>query len=171
VEVIEVAGLRKQYLGRWRQVPRGARRLDLAVPRLLPTLAPGLPLPRLCQERSTCRPRQLLVFTQEFVVPFGAVGAPGGSGALSIVATPTQRRAGLQYPSERWIATPTVQQTRAVLAARPDDAPWVLGGSLQLRWSQREALVVVSVRGPSVANQRVVAAMADHLRLVRPTSS
>jgi len=151
-----------------------ADRLGFAVPcpRMLPTLTPGLPSPRLCQEPPTCRPGQLVVFDQDFVVPFGAVGAPGGYGFLSIVATPTRATAGrldLQCPSERRIATPTVQRTRAVLTACQHDAPWVLGGSLRLRWSQHDTVVVVSVPGPSDANQRLVVAVADHLRLVRPT--
>jgi hypothetical protein len=151
---------------------QAADRLGFAVPcpGLLPTSPSGVPPPRLCQEPPTCQRGQLVVFTQDFVVPFGAVGAPGGYGALLIVATPTHGSVGLQCPSERPIATPTVQQTRAVLTACQDDAPWVLGGSLRLRWSQHDTLVVVSVPGPSDANQRLVVAVADHLRLVRPTS-
>ena len=150
---------------------QAADRLGFAVPcpGLLPTLAPGLPRPRLCQEPPACQPRQALVFTQEFVVPFGAVGAPGGHGSLLIAATPAHGSAGLQCPGEHRIATPTVQQTQAVLTACQDDAPWVLGGSLRLRWSQHDTLVVVSVPGPSQANQRLVVTVADHLRLVRPT--
>jgi hypothetical protein len=149
-----------------------ADRLGFAVPcpGLLPTLAPGLPRPRLCQEPPTCQPRQVLVFFQEFVVPFGAVGAQGGSGSLLIAATPTHGSAGLQCPGERSIATPTVQRIRAVLTACQDDAPSVLGGSVRLRWSQHDTVVVVSVPGPSDANQRLVAAVADHLHLASPTS-
>jgi hypothetical protein len=150
---------------------QAADRLGLAVPcpGLLPTSPPGVPSPWLCQEPASCQPEQLLVFTQDFVVPFGAVGAPGGYGALSIAATPTHGSAGLQCPGERLIATPTVQRTRAVLTACQDDAPSVLGGSVRLRWSQHDTVVVVSVPGPSDANQRLVAAVADHLRLVSPT--
>jgi hypothetical protein len=111
----------------------------------------------------------VLVFGQDFVVPFGAVGAPGGYGALLIMATPTYGSGGLQCPGERPIATPTVQQTRALLTACQDEAPSVLGGSVRLRWSQHDTVVVVSVPGPSQANQRLVVTLADHLRLVKPT--
>jgi hypothetical protein len=138
-------------------------------PGLLPTPPPGVPRPRLCQQPSTCRRGQLVDFTQDFVVPFGAAGAPGGYGALSIIATPTRGSVDLQCPGERRIATPTVQQTRALLTACQDEAPSVLGGSLRLRWSQHDTVVVVSTPGPSQANQRLVVAVADHLRLVSPT--
>jgi hypothetical protein len=148
-----------------------ADRLGFAVPcpELLPTTPPGVAPLRLCQDPPICRQGQPVVFTQEFVAPFGAVGAPDGYSALLIVATPTQGRAGLQCPRERLIATPTIQRTRAVLAACQDDAPWVLGGSVRLRWSQQDTLVVVSVPGPSDSNQRLVIAVAEHLRLVRST--
>jgi hypothetical protein len=148
-----------------------ADRVGFAVPcpGLLPTSPPGVPRPRLCQEPFMCRPGQVLVFGQDFVVPFGAVGAPGGHGALLIMATPTSGSGGLQCPGERPIATPTVQQTRAVLTACQDEAPSVLGGSVRLRWSQHDTVVVVSTPGPSQANQRLVVTMADHLRLVSPT--
>src|SRR6266545_1150511 len=68
-----------------------ADRLGFAVPcpGLLPTALPGSPAPRLCEEPLTCRRGQVLGFLQGgFVVPPGYVGAPGGYGALSIVATP-----------------------------------------------------------------------------------
>jgi hypothetical protein len=139
-------------------------------PQLLPTSPPGVPRPRLCQEPASCQPEQLVEFIQDFVAPFGAVCASDGYGVLLIDATPTQHGAGLQCPGERPIATPTIQRTRAVLTACQHDAPWVLGGSLRLRWSQQDTLTVVSVLGPSDANQRLVVTVADHLRLVRPTS-
>ena len=150
---------------------QAADRVGFAVPcpGLLPTSPPGVLPPRLCQEPFMCRPGQVLVFGQDFVVPFGAVGAPGGYGILSIIATPARGSAGLQCPGERPIATPTIQQTRAGLTACQDDAPWVLGGSLRLRWSRQDTAVVVSTPGPSDSNQRLVVAVADHLRLVRPT--
>ena len=110
-----------------------------------------------------------MVFTQEFAVPFGAMSARGGYGALVIIATPTHGSAGLQCPGERPIATPAMQQTRSVLTACQQDAPSVLGGSLRLRWSQHDTVVVVSVPGPSESNRRLVVTVADHLRLVRPT--
>jgi hypothetical protein len=148
-----------------------ADRVGFAVPcpGLLPTSPPGVLPPRLCQEPFMCRPGQVLVFGQDFVVPFGAVGAPGGHGALLIMATPTYGSGGLQCPDERPIATPTVQQTPAVLTTCQDDAPQVLGGSVRLRWSQHDTVVVISVPGPSQTNRRLVVAVADHLRLVSPT--
>jgi hypothetical protein len=151
---------------------QAADRLGLAVPcpGLLPTSPPGLAPPRPCQQLLTCQPRQQLLFSHDFVVPFGAIGAPEGYGVLLIVATPTQRSAGLQCPSERPIATPTIQRTRAVLTACQEDAPSVLGGSVRLRWSQQDTVVVVSVPGPSDSNQRLVVTVADHLHLVRPTT-
>ena len=139
-------------------------------PELLPISPPGVPGPQLCQEPASCQPDQLLWFTQDFVVPFGAVGAPGGYGALAIDATPPRNGPGLECPGERPIATPAVQQTRAVLTACQHDAPSVLGGSLRLRWSQQDTVVVVSVLGPSEANRRLVVTLADHLHLVRPTT-
>jgi len=148
-----------------------ADRLGFAVPcpGLLPTSPPGLAPPRLCPQPTACQQGQQLLFSHDFVVPFGAVGASGGYGSLLIVATPTQRRAGLQCPNERPIAMPTIQRIRAVLTACQDDAPWVLGGSLRLRWSQQDTLTVVSMPGPTASNQRLVVAVADHLRLIRPT--
>jgi hypothetical protein len=150
---------------------QAADRVGFAVPcpGLLPTSPPSVPRPRLCQEPASCQPRQVLVFFHEFVVPFGAAGAVGGDGVLAIDATPAHGGVGLQCSGERPIATPTVQQTQAVLTACQHDAPSVLGGSLRLHWSQQGTLVVVSVPGPSEANQRLLVAVADHLRLVRPT--
>jgi hypothetical protein len=139
-------------------------------PGLLPTSPPGLPRPRLCQEPPTCQREQLVRFAQDFVAPFGAVGAPNGYGFLAIDATPTRYGVGLQCSGERPIATPTVQQTRAVLTACQHDAPSVLGGSLRLRWSQHDTVMVVSVLGPSDSNRRLVVTLADHLPLVTPTT-
>jgi hypothetical protein len=105
---------------------------------------------------------------QDFVAPFGGVGAPGGYGILSIIATPTHGSAGLQCPGERPIATPTIQQTPAVLTACQDDAPWVFGGSLRLRWSQQDAVVVISVPGPTDSHQRLLIAMPTTCTLSDP---
>jgi len=148
-----------------------ADRVGFAVPcpRLLPTVAPGVPRPRLCQQPFMCQPRQVLVFHQDFAAPFGTLGAHDGHGTLLIFATPTHTSAGLQCPGERRIATPTVQQTRAVLTVCQDEAPSVLGGSVRLRWSQHDTVVVISVPGPTDSNRRLVVAVADQLRLVRPT--
>jgi hypothetical protein len=150
---------------------QAADRVGFAVPcpGLLPTVTPGLSRPRLCQQPFMCQPREVLVFSQDFVAPFGTLGAHDGHGVLLIMATPTHGSGGLQCPGEHPIATPTVQQTPAVLTACQDEAPMVLGGSVRLRWSQHDTVTVISVPGPSEANRRLVVAVADHLRLVRPT--
>ena len=166
---------------------RVADRLGFAVPcpGLLPTAPPGSPAPRLCEEPPTCRRGQVLRFVRGgFVVPPGYVGAPGGYGALSIVATPTRDATGglaLRCRHERRIATPTVQRTRGVLAACSDDPQRsAFGGSVLLRWSQQGTVVVVSVldwsnasrwsdaSGWSDVNQRLAVVVAEHLRLVPP---
>jgi hypothetical protein len=175
--VLEVAGV---YLAPTSQAFRAgcrqvANRLGFGAPcpRLLPSSPPGVPQPRrLCEEPRACRRGQVLRFVQEaFAVPFGHVGAPAGHGALIIVATPADggARPGLRCPDERRVATPALHGARAVLAACPEDArASFFAGSVLLRWSQRGTLVVVSVLGHSEANQRLVLALADHLRIVPP---
>jgi hypothetical protein len=113
-----------------------------------------------------------LRFLQEaFLVPFGYEGAPGGYGALQISATPTGGLAapfGLQCPNEHQIATLNLNGTPAVLATCSDSSG---SGSLQavlVRWSQQGTSVVVSALGASEVNQRLVVALAEHLRLIRP---
>jgi hypothetical protein len=157
-----------------------ADRLGFAVPcpGLLPSSPPGAPPPRLCGERGTCRRGQLLLFSQDgFEVPLGYVGLPNGqelAGALAIAATPTRGATGrfaYRCPDERRIATPIVQGTRALLVACPEaDQASSFGGSVLLRWSQRDTLVTVSVLGWSEVNQRLVVALAEHLRLIPPRS-
>jgi hypothetical protein len=153
---------------------RVADRLGFAVPcpGLLPTAPPGLPPPRLCQEPPTCRRGQVLRFVLDgFVVPFGYVGALGGSGTLGIVAMPTRGtpdQVALRCPSERPIATPTMHRTRAVLAVCPDDAPSILGGGVLVRWSEQGTVVEVTTLGSGEVNQRLVVALADHVGLVGP---
>jgi hypothetical protein len=168
---------------------QAADRLGFAVPcpGLLPTAPPGAPPPRLCDQPPTCRRGQVLRFLQGgFVVPPGYVGAPGGYGALWIVATPTRAATpglALQCRHERRIATPTVHRTRGVLAACSDDPQRsAFGGSVLLRWSQQGTVVVVSVLDWSDANrwsdasrwsdvnQRLAVVLAEHLRLVPPRS-
>jgi hypothetical protein len=143
-------------------------------PQVLPTSVAGAAPKGFCQPPSTCRRGQGLRFLQEaFVVPFGYVGAPGGYGALEITATPTGGLAapfGFQCPDERRIATPSVNGAHAVLATCLDS-----NGSPQLsimlvRWSQQGTSVVVSVLGASDVNQRLVVALAEHLRPIRPTN-
>ncbi len=148
-----------------------------ACPGLLPTLPPGLPPPQLCEAPASCRHGQPLVYAhQGFVVPFGYAGAPsaGGYGALAIVAAPTIGESGRLDPrcrEEHQLATLTTHGTRAVLAACADDPQRsFFSGSVLLRWSEQGTSLVVSVLGHGEVNQRLVAAVADHLRLVRPRS-
>jgi hypothetical protein len=153
---------------------QAADRLGFAVPcpGLLPTIPPGLPPPKLCQEPSSCRRGELLGFTLGgFVVPAGYVGAPGMQpyGGLEIWAAPTAvaaSRPPVQCQNERRIATPTVHHTPAVLADCPDAQG--RPASVLLRWSQQGTFVLLSVLGSSDVNQRLVVTLADHLRLVPP---
>lgn len=105
------------------------------------------------------------------MVPFGAVGAPGGYGALAIMATPTHGGVGLQCPGERPIATPTVQQTRAVLTACQHDAPSVLGGSLRLRWVPTRHGRGRQRARPKRHQPTASRHLANHPHLVRSTRS
>jgi hypothetical protein len=151
-----------------------ADRLGFAVPcpGLLPTATPGTAPPRLCGPSATCRRGRLLILTHDgFVVPLGYVGAHGGPATLQFVAMPAgggPDRRRFDCPGERRIATPAVHRTRAVLAACPQAAPSVLGGSVLLRWSERGTLVAVSTPGVGVVNQRLVATVAEHVDLVTP---
>jgi hypothetical protein len=156
-----------------------ADRLGFAVPcpGLLPAAPPGLPPPRLCEESSMCRPGQVLLFTQGgFEVPPGYVGPPNTRyyGELGIVATPARGATGrlhLGCPNERPIATPTVHRAWTVLVACPEASQVsIFGRSVLLRWSRQGTLVVVRLGGWSDVNQRLVVALADHLRLVGPTT-
>lgn len=175
--VLEVGGVylaptSSSFQARCRRV---ADRLEFAVPcpRLLPTLAPGVRSPRLCEEPPTCR-RGLWLRLQwdGFQVPPGYLG-PSDYGTLDIDAGPTRSAAGrlpLQCPHERRIATPTVHQTRAALVTCPEEgqqSSW--GGTMLLRWSQQGTLMAITVYGWSDVNQRLVVAVANHLRLVRPS--
>jgi hypothetical protein len=154
-----------------------ADRLGVMIPcpRLLPTWLPGVPAPQLCEPPPTCQRGQPLLFTQQdFAVPFGYVGAPGGNGLLFIVAAPAHdatSQLGLQCQHERRLATLTVQGTGALLATCADDpeGSW-FGGSVLLHWSQQDTLVVVGVMGYSEVNQRLAVALANHLHLVLPGS-
>jgi hypothetical protein len=150
-----------------------ADRLGFAVPcpGLLPTTPPGLPSPTLCEEPASCRRGELLGFNLEgFVVPVGYVGLPGMQpyGALAIyAATPAEaaNRPLLQCLNERRIATPTVHNTPAVLADCHDvQEP----ASVLLHWSEQGTFVILGVLGSSQVNQRLVVALANHLRLVPP---
>jgi hypothetical protein len=62
----------------------------------------------------------------------------------------------------------TVHGIWATLAACPKDPPSVLGGSVLVRWSEQGTFVVVTTPGSGEANQRLVMALADHVRLVGP---
>jgi hypothetical protein len=151
-------------------------------PGLLPTPPPDRPPPQLCAEMTACERGRWMVSILPFAVPSGYVGALGGSdtvgrfGALVVVAVTARGLAddpALRCRNERQLATPTVQETPAVLAACVDDprgAHFSLGGHVLLRWSQQGTLVTISVRGHSKVNQRLVVALADHLHLVPPRS-
>jgi hypothetical protein len=151
-------------------------------PGLLPTWPPDSPPPQLCEDISGCERGRWMVFAHRFAVPAGYVGALGGSdtverfGALVVLARPAHGAAGwsaLGCRNERQLATPTVQEIPAVLAACLDDpsgAHFSLGGHVLLRWSQQGTLVTISVHGHSKVNQRLVVALADHLHLVSPRS-
>jgi hypothetical protein len=155
---------------------RAADRLEFAVPcpGLLPTLAPGVPPPRLCEEPPTCQRGRFLRFQWDgFPVPPGYRG-PSDHGTLDITSSPTPSGADRLLPpcpDARRVATSTVHQTRAVLATCPEEgqqSSW--GGTMLLRWSQRGILVEVGVYGWSEVNQRLVVAVAEHLRLVEPST-
>jgi hypothetical protein len=74
-------------------------------------------------------------------------------------------------PDERRIAAPTVQGTRAVLAACPEPGQASsYGGTVVLRWEARGTLAAVILMGWSEVNQRLVVTLAQHLRLVPPRS-
>jgi hypothetical protein len=154
---------------------RAADRLGFAVPcpGLLPTLAPGVPPPRLCEEPPTCQRGRFLRFQWDgFQIPIGYRG-PADYGTLDIVAGPTRSAGRLMppCPDEHRVAGLTVHQTRAVLATCPEEgqqSSW--GGTMLLRWSQRGTLVEVGVYGWSEVNQRLVVAVAEHLRLVEPST-
>jgi hypothetical protein len=107
-----------------------------------------------------------------FQIPIGYRG-PADYGTLDIVAGPTRSAGRLMppCPDEHRVAGLTVHQTRAVLATCPEEgqqSSW--GGTMLLRWSQRGTLVEVGVYGWSEVNQRLVVAVAEHLRLVEPST-
>jgi hypothetical protein len=175
-ESLEVGGV---YLA---QTSRGFRascqeaadRLGFPVPcpGVLPTTPPGLPPPKLC-EPATCRRGKLLAFILEgFVVPAHYIGAPGTQpyGALAIYAATSAEAASrtpLPCSNERRLATPTVHNTAAVLATCHDAQE---PDSVLLRWSHQGTFVLLSLLGATEVNQRLVVALADHLRLVPPIS-
>jgi hypothetical protein len=55
-----------------------------------------------------------------------------------------------------------------VVATQGDEPASVLGGSVLVRWSERGTFVVVTTAGSGEVNQRLVMALADHMRLVEP---
>jgi hypothetical protein len=157
-----------------RDCQKVADRLGTMVPcpRLLPAMPPGFPPPRLCKEEDQCRRGEPLLFVlqSEFVVPFGYVGAPGGYGALGIVAVPTPERDGqpmIQCQQELQPVTRPVLGAQAVLASCADE-PWesLAGGMDLLRWPREGTRLVVAILGHSELNLRLAATLADHLRLV-----
>jgi hypothetical protein len=146
-----------------------------ACPGLLPTLPSGLPQPLLCETGGSCRRGSPLVFSyQGFVVPFGYAGAPsaGAYGWLLIVTAPAGGAGDPPEPQcsdEHRLATLTVHGTRAVLADCADDPQRsFFSGGVLLRWSEADTLVTVGALGHGEVNQRLVAAVATHLRVVPP---
>jgi hypothetical protein len=158
-----------------RDCQKVADRLGTMVPcpRLLPATPPGIPPPRLCQQEGQCRRGEPLLFSQAaFVVPFGYVGAPGGYGALGIVAAPTPERDGqpmIQCQQELQPTTRTVLGAQAVLASCADEpSNSLFGGMDLLRWPKEGTRVAVAILGHSELNLRLAATLADHLRLIEP---
>ncbi|HEX8929030.1 MAG TPA: hypothetical protein VGA45_08970, partial [Actinomycetota bacterium] len=166
---------------------RAADRLGFTIPcpGLLPTAPRGSPASRMCDRPPGCQRGHALRFVQGgFVVPPGYVGAPGGYGALSILAAPAGDASGrraLGCGRERRIATATAPAARRMLAVCSDDPQRsALGGSVLLRWSRQGTAVVVSVLDWSDGsrwsdasrwsdvNRRLVVVLADHLRFVAP---
>jgi hypothetical protein len=147
----------------------------VACPGLLPTLPPGLPPPLLCELGGSCRRGEPLVFSyQGFVVPFGYAGAPsaGAYGWLLIVTAPAGGagdRAALPCLDEHQLATLTMHGARAVVVDCAEDAQRsFFSGGVLLRWSEAGTLVTVSALGHGEVNQRLVGAIAAHLRVVPP---
>src|SRR5919197_3813519 len=146
-----------------------------ACPGLLPTLPPGLPPPLLCEMGGSCRRGRPLVFSyQGFVVPFGYAGAAeaGAYGWLLIVTAPARGAGDRSAPpclDEHQLATLPMRGTRAVMAdCAEDEQRSFFSGGVLLRWSEADTLVTVSALGHGEVNQRLVAAVATHLRVVPP---
>jgi hypothetical protein len=155
-----------------------ADRLGFAVPcpELLPTRPPGTAPPRVCERRSPYPCQQGLPFGLHhagFQVPPGYLGVDKQpQGSLEISAAPTRKSTaaidrGVACETERRIATVRVQGSRAVLVGCPG---WSSSGQVTLRWTQSSVLISVNLQGASVVNQQLLIALAEHLRLVRPTT-
>ena len=158
---------------------RAAGRLGFAVPCpwLLPTSPAGTTPSSLCQPASCTRlrpmpPLRVLSFAQDaFAVQSRPTGAPWSYGALSIVAVPVREADGGQAfgcPGGRRVATPALHGRPAVLLACPAGAQGWSSDSLELSWSQQGSWVVLGLRGDSERSRRLVVALADGFRLVRP---
>jgi hypothetical protein len=152
---------------------RAAGRLGFAVPcpELLPVPASGPAPSRLCGENSTCRGELFWFSMEAFVVPPDSTGAPGSLGALSLLATRERAVAagpGLWCAGQRQLAAPTLHGRPAVLATCPAGFQGWSADSVLLRWSEGGTFLTLALRGPSEHNQRLVVALADRLRLVRP---
>ena len=155
-----------------------ADRLGFAVPcpELLPTRPPGTAPPRVCERRYPYPCQQGLPFGLHhagFQVPPGYLGVdkqPQGSLEISAAPAPKSTAAidrGVACETERRIATVRVQGSRAVLVGCPG---WSSSGQVTLRWTQSGVLISVNLQGASVVNQQLLIALAEHLRLVRPTT-
>jgi hypothetical protein len=155
-----------------------ANRLGFAVPcpGLLPTRSLGMAPPRVCERRYPFPCQQGLPFGLHhagFQVPPGYLGVDKQpQGSLEITGAPARKSTaaidrGVACETERRIATVRVQGSRAVLVGCPG---WSSSGQVTLRWTQSGVLISVNLQGASVVNQQLLIALAEHLRLVRPTT-
>jgi hypothetical protein len=154
-----------------RQCQQAADRLGFAVP--CPTLLPapplGAPPPRLCDRRSPCDPQAgFLLEASGFVVPPGYVSLDPAYGARLVIAAATTATAfPVACVGERPVATVRLRGTRGRLSECPPEST-VHRGSVLLRWRERGVVMAVSVHGHSDLNQRLVRALAAHLKLALP---
>jgi hypothetical protein len=152
---------------------RTADRLGFAVPcpQLLPAPPEGLPPPRLCDGTVLCTPGRLLMFAQDFVVPFG-YGGIDGHGVMLLVATPGRPLAGelgQQCRRELGIGETSVYGSRAMQATCTDEPrDSFFASSELLRWSIGDTFLVMAIGGQSQVNQRFAVAIADHMAMAAP---
>jgi hypothetical protein len=151
-----------------------ADRLGYAVPcpGLLPTSAPGTAPPELCGEQNPCpRGQGLVVQWEGFEVPPGYVGvAKQRQGSLQLAASPTHQQTGVtdfNCEPEGSIVSIRVQGSRAIVA---HCSGWSSSGQVMLSWRQAGVTISMSLQGANAVNQQLLIAMAQHLRLVRPTT-
>jgi hypothetical protein len=151
---------------------QAANRLGFAVPcpRLLPTESSPPPGSFTCDQPSCVSGgRFILDENGSFLVPPGYVGVEGRpQGHLVIVGAARQTDESVRCFGERRIGQPRIHGVPAVLA-ECQPASELHGGHVLVRWREQGTVVVVSLHGQSVLNQRLVVAIAAALRLLRPT--